>query len=271
MNSILKNITDRTRADVASRKKGVSAKDFDSFEEYHRKRRDFAGNLRKISGVSVIAEIKKASPSQGVVREDFHPALIAQSYEANGASCISVLTDEPFFQGGLAYLQEVSAVTQLPVLRKDFIIDEYQIAEARAWGADAVLLIAKILSDRQMYDLLDAANETGLQALVECYDTNDWNRMDFSRIDVVGVNNRNLDTFEVDLHRGTDLLKQAPDNVLKVSESGIGRPEDLLTLAGQGIDSALIGEHFMRAGNPGKELARFTAVFSEEDDADVDS
>ena len=263
MKNILEKIVEKTRSDVSSRKKRVSEKDFHSFEEYHRSRKDFVGNLRKSSGVSVIAEIKKASPSQGVIREDFHPALIAQSYEENGASAISVLTEETFFKGGLVYLQEVSAITKLPVLRKDFIVDEYQLAEARAWGADAVLIIAKITDGQQMYDLLDAAREMELQALVECYDMSDWARMDFSCVEVVGVNNRDLETFQVDLHRGTELLKLAPESVVKVSESGIGRPEDLLKLAEQGVHSALIGEHFMRASDPGTELARFTAVFPE--------
>ena len=260
--SILDKIVKQKRAELAVRKKAVGEQDFLSFEEYHRPRNDFGAALRKTGSVSVIAEIKKASPSKGVIRNDFHPSLIAKSYEKNGASAISVLTDEPFFQGSLMYLQEVSAVTQLPLLRKDFIIDPYQIKEARAWGADAVLLIAKILEKSQLYELHSAAREIGLQVLVECYDQSDWDLLDFDVISIVGVNNRNLDNFDVDLHRGVTMLAKAPAGVIRVSESGIGSPEELQVLRDNGIHSVLIGEHFMRAKDPGSELARFAHVFN---------
>ncbi len=258
MTDILEQIVERTRSDLARRKKKIPAGSLDSFGEYHRPRRNFAGALRRHGGVSVIAEIKKASPSQGVIRHDFNPAVIARSYEKNGASAVSVLTDQPFFQGEQIHLQEVSAMVNIPVLRKDFIIDPYQIEEARAWGADAVLLIVKITEGDQLYELHDAAVACGLQTLVECYDHRDWERMDFHRFRIAGVNNRNLETFEVDQNRGISLLQTAPEGVVRVSESGIHDPGDLERLSHSGIHAALIGEHFMRAADPGRELARFT-------------
>lgn len=257
MNTILEKIVNKTREDLAGRKKNISAHNFFSFADFGRSRRDFSGSLSSGSGISIIAEIKKASPSRGVIREDFNPSALAITYTSNGASALSVLTDEPFFQGSLKYLREASSVSQLPILRKDFILDPYQVLEARAWGADAVLLIVKILNGEQLYELHHAAVESGLQVLVECYDETDWEQIDFDRISIIGVNNRNLDTFEVNLHRGLELLKTAPEGVIRVSESGIHKPEDLMLLADNGIHSALIGEHFMRSPDPGHELSRF--------------
>lgn len=260
MNRILDTIVERTREDVAVRQKLVSVSDFRSFEEYHHPRRDFGKALDKPGGVSVIAEIKKASPSKGIIRSDFDAVRIARSYEMNGASALSVLTDEPFFQGALSYMRDVSSASGIPVLRKDFIIAPYQIAEARAYGADAVLLIVRILDNSQLKELHAAAVEEGLQVLVECYDIQDWDRLDFDMVTIAGVNNRNLETFEVDLHRGVSLLGTAPDGVLRVSESGLSTWNDMEYLQRHGIHSALIGEHFMRAEDPGaalSELARW--------------
>lgn len=263
MNNILEKIVEQTREEIAGRRKKIAAGDFNAFAEYHRKRRDFKDALEHGSGlVSVIAEIKKASPSKGVIRENLNPAAIAADYQSNGASAISVLTDEPFFQGKLTDLQEVSARVTIPVLRKDFIVDFYQIEEARAWGADAILLIAKITDGQQLYELHDAAVECGLQTFVECYDEQDFERLDFERFDVVGVNNRNLETFEVELHRGVELLQRTPDEVVRVSESGFYNPGDLSMLQKNGIHSCLIGEHLMRSEDPGKELDRFTTAFN---------
>ncbi|MEX0681804.1 MAG: indole-3-glycerol phosphate synthase TrpC [Balneolales bacterium] len=264
MSTILDNIVTRTLEDVTHRRKKHAASDFESFGEYHRPRRDFYNSLRQTKNVSVIAELKKASPSKGVIRQDFNPIPIADSYQKNGASAISVLTDEPFFQGHIAHLLEVSTRVDIPVLRKDFIVDFYQIEEARAWGADAILLIVKITDGEQLYELHDAAVQCGLQTLVECYDMADWDRLDFNRFSAVGVNNRNLETFEVDVHRGIQMLEQAPDGVIRVSESGLHHPGDLLLLSNHGIHAALIGEHFMCSDNPGKELEKFTSVFTTE-------
>lgn len=257
-NKILDTIVVRTREDVAVRKRLVNERDLRSFDAYHHPRRDFGAALVTSGSVSVIAEIKKASPSRGIIRSDFNAVSIARTYERHGASAVSVLTDEPFFQGSLSYLRDVSSVSAIPVLRKDFIMDPYQITEARAYGADAVLLIVRILDDSQLMELHAAAAEEGLQVLTECYDRQDWDRLDFDMITIAGVNNRNLDTFEVDLHRGVSLLATAPEGVVRVSESGLSTREDMAYLQKHGIHSALIGEHFMRAEDPGAELSNLT-------------
>ncbi|MFO7800006.1 MAG: indole-3-glycerol phosphate synthase TrpC, partial [Rhodohalobacter sp.] len=210
--------------------------------------------LSKHQTVSIIAEIKKASPSKGVIREDFDPVKIADQYIESGASAISVLTDEPFFQGSLQYLEIISGLSPIPLLRKDFIVDPYQVKEARAFGADAILLIATICEGNQLSELLAAAKELELQALVECYHSKEIESLNWEEIEIVGVNNRNLATFEVDLHRGIDLLKQAPEHVVTVSESGIHKKEDLQKLQDNGINAALIGEFLMKQKNPGNAL-----------------
>ncbi|TVQ69690.1 MAG: indole-3-glycerol phosphate synthase TrpC [Balneolaceae bacterium] len=257
-NKILDTIVVRTREDVAVRKRLVNERDLRSFDAYHHPRRDFGAALVTPDSVSVIAEIKKASPSRGIIRSDFNAVSIARTYERHGASAVSVLTDEPFFQGSLSYLRDVSSVSAIPVLRKDFIMDPYQVTEARAYGADAVLLIVRILDDSQLMELHAAAAEEGLQVLTECYDRQDWDRLDFDMVTIAGVNNRNLDTFEVDLHRGVSLLATAPEGVVRVSESGLSTREDMAYLQKHGIHSALIGEHFMRAEDPGAELSNLT-------------
>lgn len=266
MTGILEKIVERTREHVAAERRKVSAGDYASFELYHQDRRDFGGALMAADEVRIIAEVKKASPSKGVIREDFDPLALARSYEQGGAAALSILTEPYFFQGDPQYLQQVRREVSLPCLRKDFIVDVYQLEQARGLGADAVLLIVKITSGNQLYELHDAARELGLQTLVECYDEADWDRLDFSRFDMVGVNNRNLDTFEVNLHRGVSLLQTAPQGVVRVSESGLSCAEDLVFLRDRGIHSALIGEHFMRCDDPGAEVGRFLAPFAQQPD-----
>ena len=257
MTGILDKIIRRTREDLSIRKKEKSISDLRSLPLYEKPRRDFGESLKVSQPVTVIAEFKRASPAKGIIRPDCPPDSVAISYETNGARAVSVLTDKPFFQGGVDDLAAVSQAIHLPVLRKDFIVDFYQIEEARAWGADAVLLIVKITDGSQLFELHDAAVEAGLQTLVECYDRDDWERLDFDRFGIVGVNNRNLNNFEVNLHQGVSLLQTAPGGVIRVSESGIGSPKDLTYLQEQGIHCALIGETLMRAEYPGLELARF--------------
>ena len=266
MTGILEKIVNRTREHIAGQRRKVAAGDYSSFELYHEKRRDFGGALRTEDRISIIAEVKKASPSKGVIREDFDPVALARSYEKGGAAALSVLTEPYFFMGDPQYLQQVRREVLLPCLRKDFIVDVYQLEQARALGADAVLLIVKITSGNELYELHNAARELGLQTLIECYDEVDWDRLDFSQMEIVGVNNRNLDTFEVDLHRGVSLLQTAPQGVVRVSESGLNRAEDLLLLRDRGIHSALIGEHFMRCDDPGAEVNRFLAPFELQSD-----
>ncbi|MFU8813553.1 MAG: indole-3-glycerol phosphate synthase TrpC, partial [Balneolaceae bacterium] len=255
--NILQKITDQTKEDLVKRKRKVSLRDFESFEQYERERRSFTDALKSEDSVSVIAEVKKASPSKGIIRDDFDPLKIAEAYIKNGAAAISVLTDEPFFNGSLKYLESISRISPVPLLRKDFLIDPYQVKEARAHGADAVLLIATICEGSQLSELLAATREFGLQALVECYHEEEIDGLNWDEIEIAGVNNRNLSTFEVDLHRGVDLLQKAPEGVVRVSESGIHKPEDMKVLYDNQIHSALIGEHFMRQPNVGNALKQF--------------
>ncbi len=254
MSNILEKITKQTAADVAKRKQKVSFSDFDSFEGFEKERISFKKALKSENQVSVISEVKKASPSKGIIRPDFDPVDIALRYEEGGASAISVLTDQPFFKGDLSYLEAISKRVELPLLRKDFIIDPYQIKEAKAFGADAVLIIVAITEGNQLTELLHASKEFGLDALVECYDQHDFDRLDFDEVDILGVNNRDLKNFEVDVHRGVSILKQAPEGTVLVSESGLSSGKDLALLRNENIHSALIGEYFMRQDDPGQAV-----------------
>jgi indole-3-glycerol phosphate synthase len=254
MSNILIKITEQTAEDLAKRKQKVSFADFNSFEGYEKERISFKDALDGYGSVSIISEVKKASPSKGIIRPDFDPVDIALRYEEGGASAISVLTDEPFFKGDLKFLEAISKRVQLPLLRKDFIIDPYQIKEARAYGADAVLIIVAITEGDQLTELQHAAKEFGLDALVECYDQNDFDRLDFGMTKILGVNNRDLKKFEVNVHRGISILQQAPDDTVLVSESGLSTGKDLALLRKEGIHSALIGEHFMRQKDPGQAV-----------------
>lgn len=254
MGTILEEITEQTERDLARRKREISFRELESMEEFERPRRDFPGALDAGRAPAVIAEIKKASPSRGVIREDFDPPSLARSYERGGAAALSVLTDGPAFRGSLQHLRDASRAVQLPVLRKDFVIDPYQVKEARAWGADAVLLIATITEGSQLGELLHAAEEVELHALVECYSEADLSLVPWKQVRTLGVNNRDLRDFSVDLHRGIRLLHTAPEGTLLVSESGLSTAEDLLLLRREGIHAALIGEHFMRQPDPGRAV-----------------
>jgi len=254
MSTILDTIVEQTKADTAKRKRKISRSGFRSFENYERERRNFGAALRKENEVAIIAEIKKASPSKGNIRADFNHIKITEQYQSAGAAAISVLTDEPFFKGKLSYLEDVSSQVDIPVMRKDFIIDPYQVEESRAYGADAILLISTILEGHQLQELHHAAEELDLQCLVECYNERDLEDVDFDQISIIGVNNRDLKTFEVDVHRGIVMLKNCPEHLIKVSESGLSHHEDLAILYSSDIDAALIGEQFMRQENPGEAL-----------------
>ncbi len=224
--------------------------------------RDFARALqtRVAAGqAAVIAEVKKASPSKGVLREHFVPAEIAASYERHGAACLSVLTDERFFQGSAAYLQQARAACALPVLRKDFIVDAYQVYEARAMGADAVLLIAACLDDVQMAELEACAMALSLSVLVEVHDAAELARALKLKTPLVGINNRNLRTFEVSLETTLGMLAQLPADRLVVTESGIVSRADVQRMRSSGVHAFLVGEAFMRANDPGATLAALVA------------
>ena len=203
---------------------------------------------------AVIAEIKKASPSKGLLRADFRPADIAESYERHGATCLSVLTDKDFFQGSDAYLQQARAVCQLPVLRKDFTIEPYQVYEARAMGADAILLIVAALGDTRMHELAVLARELGMDVLVEAHDAQELGRALALETPLIGINNRDLRTFNTTLETTLGLLKKIPSDRVVVTESGIHTPQDVARMRAQGVNTFLVGEAFMKADDPGAKL-----------------
>jgi len=208
---------------------------------------------------AVIAEIKKASPSRGILREDFDPEQIAISYENGGAACLSVLTDIDFFKGADAYLQQARAACSLPVLRKDFVIDPYQVYEARALGADCILLIVAALDDDLLRELLQLAGELGMDALVEVHDATELQRALAMPAPLLGINNRDLRTFETRLDTTLGYLQQIPDDRLVVTESGIHTVDDVALMRSHGVNCFLVGEAFMRAPEPGAKLAELFA------------
>ena len=258
MSDILKRIVavkhDEIRAARASRDEISLRRDAES----HGGLRDFVGAMRSRLGqgrAAVIAEIKKASPSKGVLREHFVPADVALSYEQGGAACLSVLTDLQFFQGSTAYLEQARAACALPVLRKDFMVDAYQVYEARAMGADCILLIAACLDDAQMADLEALAHALGMAVLVEVHDGFELDRALSLKTPLVGINNRNLRTFEVSLETTLGLLNRVPADRVLVTESGVLGRVDVDRMRGAGVSAFLVGEAFMRAADPGQALA----------------
>ena len=261
MSDILEKIVAVKREEVAA---GLKKKSLAAMREDAESRvltRDFEGALRaKIAQgqAAVIAEIKKASPSKGVIRAHFEPAEIATSYARHGAACLSVLTDQQFFQGHADFLRQARAACTLPVLRKDFMVDPYQVLEARAMGADCILLIAACLADTQMAELEDAAITLGLDVLVEVHDGAELDRALRLKTPLLGINNRNLRSFEVTLDTTLGLMPRVPADRLLVTESGIGGRADVQRMRAANVQAFLVGEAFMRADDPGAALA---AVF----------
>ena len=258
--TVLEKILARKAEEVAERRARVSLAELEAQAKIADAPRGFANALirqAKEKQPAVIAEIKKASPSKGVIREVFIPEDIAKSYEKGGATCLSVLTDIDFFQGSDLFLQQARAACKLPVIRKDFMVDPYQIVEARALGADCVLLIVSALDDVKMAELAAVAKSVGLDVLVEVHDGDELERA-LKTLDtpLVGVNNRNLHTFEVSLENTLDLLPRIPRDRLVITESGIVNRADVELMEISGVFSFLVGETFMRAENPGAELQR---------------
>jgi len=262
MSDILDKIVAVKREEVATALKQKSLAVVRADAESRVLTRDFEGAMRaKIAKgqAAVIAEIKKASPSKGVLRADFIPADIAQSYAEFGAACLSVLTDKQFFQGSMDYLKQARASCDLPVLRKDFMIDAYQVYEARAMGADAILLIAACLDDARMAEMEAVARSLDMAVLVEVHDKAELERALKLKTRLVGINNRNLKTFEVSLQTTLDMLPDVPADRLLVTESGIQTPEDVRRMREAQVNAFLVGEAFMRAREPGEALAKLFA------------
>jgi len=262
MSDILDKIVAVKREEVAAALKQKSLAVVRADAESRVLTRDFEGAMRaKIAAgqAAVIAEIKKASPSKGVLRADFIPADIAQSYAEHGAACLSVLTDKQFFQGSVDFLKQARASCDLPVLRKDFMIDIYQVYEARAMGADAILLIAACLDDAQMAEMEAVARSLDMAVLVEVHDKAELERALKLKTRLVGINNRNLKTFEVSLQTTLDMLPDVPADRLLVTESGIQTPEDVLRMREAKVNAFLVGEAFMRSSEPGEALSKLFA------------
>jgi|SRR5580698_5527099 indole-3-glycerol phosphate synthase len=261
MSDILNRIVKVKREEIAAARIAASLDEL-SIQATQREKRDFVGALRAkcdAGKAAVIAEVKKASPSKGVIREHFVPGDIAVSYERGGAACLSVLTDAQFFQGRAADLAEARAACALPVLRKDFIVDEYQVVESRAMGADCILLIAAALDTPKMQELEASAHALGMAVLVEVHDEAELEQALTLKTLLIGVNNRDLRTFETRIDTTLRLLKQIPADRILVTESGISTRADVERLRAADVNTFLVGEAFMRAADPGDELSRMFA------------
>jgi indole-3-glycerol phosphate synthase len=256
---VLQKILQHKAGEVAERIARVSLRELQARANDAPPPRDFAGAIEAkiVAGLpAVIAEVKKASPSKGVIRASFDPAAIARSYETGGAACLSVLTDVDFFQGADAHLQQARAACDLPVLRKDFIVDPYQVVEARALGADCILLIVAALDDERLVRLSEQALDLGMDVLVEVHDLDELERALQVPAPLLGINNRNLRTFAVSLETTLSLRDAVPRDRRLVTESGIATPDDVRRMRDAGVDAFLVGETFMREPDPGAALQR---------------
>jgi indole-3-glycerol phosphate synthase len=262
--TILNDIVVSKRAELAAARRVRGLDQLEGLAAAATVARDFRGTLMGPGPIRLIAEIKKASPSAHIIRTDFEPISIARTYQDHGAACLSVLTDTPFFQGNLTHLEQARRAVRIPVLRKDFLIDEYQIVEARSAGADAVLLIAEILDDMMLGRLLTRANDLGMAALVEFHDAANLDRVLASGANLIGINNRNLNDFHTDLEHTLRLRDRIPSEVVLVSESGIRNRRDALRLEAAGISAILVGESLMRAPDIGVAVDRLLGRLPED-------
>jgi len=256
--SILQHILQRKAEEIAAGKSVCSYAQLVAQAQQCPPPREFERGLRQVlqKGPAVIAEVKKASPSAGVIRKDFQPDMIARSYASAGAACLSVLTDKDFFQGDASYLREARGACSLPVLRKDFIIDPWQIPESRVLGADCILLIVSALEQPLLQDLLNQAKESAMDVLLEVHDETEMERALLLDHDLIGVNNRNLNTFETSLTTSERLKDMLSGDQLLVTESGIRTVDDVRRMQDSGINTFLVGEAFMREEDPGQALSR---------------
>ncbi len=268
--NVLDKIVDYKRGEIATAKLRRSLAEIQSSITDAPQVRSFTESLKSHHPMGLIAEVKRASPSAGLIREDFDAVEIARIYEQNGAACISVLTDEHFFQGSLEYLKQVRKQAQIPVLRKDFILDAYQVYEARSAGADATLLLAECLNDRELHELYSLTIELGMEALVELYEPANIERVLKLNPPLVGVNNRNLQTFDTDLNHTVSLRKEIPDHILLVGESGIHTRDDVLQLQNAGAHAILVGESLMCSEEIGSRVREIlgTTINSEPEKED---
>jgi indole-3-glycerol phosphate synthase len=255
--SILSEILEVKKEEVAVLHGKYNRSSFAEFEMFAKQTLNFQNALSDKSRINVIAEIKKASPSKGILKEKFNHIEIAQTYFSNGANAVSILTDERFFLGSLNYLKDIAHIKKVPLLRKDFIIDEFQILEAKAYGADAILLIAEALSKDQIKELTSAAAENQLNVLLEIHSARQLDKIGFNLNKIIGVNNRDLESFEVDLNTTVEIAELLPDNILIVSESGVSSQSNLDKLKQTKVNAVLVGEHFMKSNDIGKSLSHF--------------
>ena len=255
MSSVLQEICQVKVKHVRAQKDKISLSELESRAKTAQQPRGFINAIQSADGPALIAEVKKASPSKGVIRADFDPVAIARSYQAGGATCLSVLTDIDFFQGSDDYLRQARGACSLPVIRKDFMIDPWQILESRALGADCVLLIAAVLDDEMMYELYHTALDQGMDVLIEVHNEEELHRALVLNLPLIGINNRDLHTFETSLETTIKLLNFIPDETIVITESGILGKEDVTFMREHGVNGFLVGEAFMRADEPGEALA----------------
>ena len=257
MKNILQEIVKYKKVEIEESKKLISKESLEKEIKSAPHSKSFLGELVKKNEegkAGIIAEVKKASPSKGVIRENFNHLQIARDYEKGGAACLSILTDNPSFQGSSQYLKDIRGITNLPILRKDFMIDVYQVYESRSWGADCILMIMKILDNKDLSKLVSVSKDLGMDILFEINSQEELERLLPFNPKMIGINNRNLENFETDIKNSIKIKKNIPDDILVISESGINNTEDIIHLGDHNINNFLIGESLMRSNNISVEL-----------------
>ncbi len=262
--NFLENILINKMEEVSLLKKNYSIDSFKSMKFYFEKSFSFINGVKSSKNISIICEIKKNSPSKGLIRENFNHINIAKIYFNQGVDAISILTDKEFFQGDITFLNEIAQIKKAPLLRKDFIIDEIQIYESKAKGADMILLICEALSKSQIKDFTNLANEIGMEVLLELHSIEQLDKIDFDNNKLIGVNNRNLADFSIELSTTKIISKYLPNDIILVSESGISKKEDIIFLQSERVNAILVGEHLMRSENISEKLSELKQWCSDE-------